>query len=230
MRPSSTPASIVSAITTTPKIALLSLHTLTPGHQAQIAERYEKALGAALSDDLRAPEVDAAARSGWTGLQDYDVPQPLPDGVDPLAAHVSAPQVLTRRLGQIGLVARGEGAALQAQLQPGQRLVSRDGDLWRWDGFRAGAEDAPSAAALRLQQLNRLVQLKRDLEDVGARADGARQAHETIVRAYAAGDRETLKPLLTPHVMASFEGGLAAREARGETEEAEFLRQPGSGF
>jgi predicted lipid-binding transport protein (Tim44 family) len=53
--------------------------------------------------------------------------------------------------------------------------------------------------------------------------DGARQAHETIVRAYAAGDRETLKPLLTPAVMASFEAGIAAREARGETEEAEFL-------
>lgn len=53
--------------------------------------------------------------------------------------------------------------------------------------------------------------------------EGARQAHETIVRAYASGDRETLKPLLTPHVMASFEGGIAAREARGETEEAEFL-------
>ena len=53
--------------------------------------------------------------------------------------------------------------------------------------------------------------------------EGARQAHETIVRAYAAGDRETLKPLLTPRVMESFEAGIAAREARGETEEAEFL-------
>ncbi len=53
--------------------------------------------------------------------------------------------------------------------------------------------------------------------------EGARQAHETIVRAYAAGDRETLKPLLTPTVMASFESGIAAREARGETEVAEFL-------
>ena len=53
--------------------------------------------------------------------------------------------------------------------------------------------------------------------------EGARQAHETIVRAYAAGDRETLKPLLTPTVMASFEAGIAAREARGETEVAEFL-------
>ena len=53
--------------------------------------------------------------------------------------------------------------------------------------------------------------------------DGARQAHETIVRAYAAGDRETLKPLLTATVMDSFEAGIAARETRGETEVAEFL-------
>lgn len=53
--------------------------------------------------------------------------------------------------------------------------------------------------------------------------EGARQAHETIVRAYAAGDRETLKPLLTPVVMQSFEAGIAARETRGETETAEFL-------
>jgi predicted lipid-binding transport protein (Tim44 family) len=53
--------------------------------------------------------------------------------------------------------------------------------------------------------------------------EGARQAHETIVRAYAAGDRDTLKPLLTPAVMSSFEAGIAAREARGETETAEFV-------
>ncbi len=53
--------------------------------------------------------------------------------------------------------------------------------------------------------------------------EGARQAHETIVRAYAAGDRDTLKPLLTARVMASFEAGIAAREARGETAKVEFV-------
>jgi len=53
--------------------------------------------------------------------------------------------------------------------------------------------------------------------------EGARQAHETIVRAYAAGDRDTLKPLLTAKVMESFEAGIAAREARGETETVEFV-------
>ncbi len=145
---------------------------MTPG--------YEKALGAALADDLRAPEIDGATKSGWARLVDYAAPQSLPRGAQPLSAHVVAPAVLARRLGQIGLVDRDQGHAMQADLQPGQRLVSVEGDLWRWDGFRAGAEDAPSAAALRLQQLNRLVQLKRDLEEVAARADGASRAHDSL--------------------------------------------------
>jgi predicted lipid-binding transport protein (Tim44 family) len=56
--------------------------------------------------------------------------------------------------------------------------------------------------------------------------DGARQAHETIVRGYAEGDREALKPLLTPVVMTSFEAGMADREARGEQERVEFPHPP----
>ena len=56
--------------------------------------------------------------------------------------------------------------------------------------------------------------------------EGARQAYETIVRGYAAGDRTALKPLLAAPVMASFETGIAARETRGETEQADFLQAP----
>ncbi|MFA5538032.1 MAG: chromosome segregation protein SMC [Gemmobacter sp.] len=151
---------------------MLDLVTVDPGHEA--------AFGAALSDDLRAPEIDGDAGSGWAALPPYDAAPALPEGAAPLAAHVRVPPALARRIGQIGLVARGDGARLQPALRPGQRLVSIEGDLWRWDGFRAAAEDAPSAAALRLQQLNRLVALKRDLEEVAARAEGARQAHEAL--------------------------------------------------
>tara|TARA_R110002012_G_scaffold302549_2_gene503693 strand:- start:181608 stop:182240 length:633 start_codon:yes stop_codon:yes gene_type:complete len=56
--------------------------------------------------------------------------------------------------------------------------------------------------------------------------EGARQAHESIVRAYAAGERETLKPLLTSRVMESFEAGISAREARGDVEQSEFIHPP----
>ncbi len=55
---------------------------------------------------------------------------------------------------------------------------------------------------------------------------GARSAYEMVVKAFAAGDRETLKKLLSTEVMASFESGIAAREADGSTDEVEFLQAP----
>ncbi|MCB2128229.1 MAG: chromosome segregation protein SMC [Rhodobacteraceae bacterium] len=153
--------------------------------RVEVKGGYEKALGAALADDLRAPEIGAGAASGWATLPGYSQAQSLPEGVAALSNHVSVPAVLARRIGQIGLVDKADGARLQPLLQPGQRLVSVEGDLWRWDGFRAGAEDAPTAAALRLQQLNRLTDLKRDLEEASARADGAKRAHEHLTRRLA---------------------------------------------
>lgn len=141
---------------------------------------FEKALGAALADDLRAPEVAKDGPSGWAALPDYENAQTLPERVTPLTDHVSVPDVLARRMRQIGLVNAADGPALQPLLKPGQRLVSPEGDLWRWDGFRAWAEDAPSAAALRLQQLNRLEALKQELEHASQKAEGARAAHESL--------------------------------------------------
>src|SRR6201999_3038 len=82
----------------------------------------------------------------------------LPDGVIPLSAHVSGSALLKRRLDQIGLVEKADGARLQNALKPGQRLVSKAGDRWRGDGF-VSAADAPSAAAQRLGQRNRLSEL-----------------------------------------------------------------------
>jgi chromosome segregation protein len=146
----------------------------------QVGHGFEKALGAALADDLRAPQVDADGPSGWAVLPSYDRAQPLPLGVTPLSLHVSVPEVLERRMSQIGLVDPDDGTRLQGALKPGQRLVSTEGDLWRWDGYRAWAEDAPSAAALRLQQLNRLEELKQTLEQATQKAEGARAAHEAL--------------------------------------------------
>lgn len=151
----------------------------------QVEMGFEKALGAALADDLRAPQVEGDGPSGWTELPDYDEAQALPPGVPPLSNHVSVPDVLARRMAQIGLIDPEDAPRLQPLLQPGQRLVSLEGDLWRWDGYRAWAEDAPSAAALRLQQLNRLEELKQQSEHAGTRAEAARAAHEALTQRLA---------------------------------------------
>ena len=46
------------------------------------------------------------------------------------------------------------------------------------------------------------------------------------MRAFAAGDRDGLRPLLAPAVMQAFETAMAAREAEGRTEQVEFLQAP----
>ena len=148
-----------------------------------VQKGYEQALGAALADDLRAPAVAADAPTGWASLPDYAAAQALPAGVVPLTDFVTVPAVLARRMAQVGLVDAADGPRLQPDLLPGQRLVSVAGDLWRWDGYRSGAEDAPSAAALRLQQLNRLAELQRDLELADVRAEEAVAGHDALSRA-----------------------------------------------
>ena len=123
---------------------------------------YEAALGAALGDDLQAP-LDSSSPHHWRDLGEFDFDPRLPDGVSPLSAFVQAPGALGRRLAMTGLVQPDQGATLQAQLKPGQCLVSARGDLWRWDGFVSSAE-APSAEAIRLSQRNRLTALQSEAE------------------------------------------------------------------
>ncbi|MGH7022379.1 MAG: TIM44-related membrane protein TimA [Caulobacteraceae bacterium] len=55
---------------------------------------------------------------------------------------------------------------------------------------------------------------------------GARQAYQTIVKAFTEGDRATLKPLLAPAVMDGFETAMRERETAGRTETVEFLQPP----
>ncbi|MCP4819006.1 MAG: chromosome segregation protein SMC [Shimia sp.] len=137
----------------------------------------EAALGAALSDDLKYPEADSG--SGWATLGGYSDVAALPADAIPLATSVDAPAALDRRLSQTGLVADAEtGIALQPKLRPGQRLVTQAGDLWRWDGFAMTAKDAPSAAAARLQQINRLSALRNDLAALEERAVETRDVHQ----------------------------------------------------
>jgi len=64
-----------------------------------------------------------------------------------------------------------------SQLKTGQRLVSLEGDVWRWDGFVAAAH-APTGAARRLAERARLVDIENELEQARADAAAKRQALE----------------------------------------------------
>jgi len=142
-----------------------------------VAKGYEKALGAALGDDLDAP-VDPSAPMRWTNSGVTDGDPSLPEGVQSLASVVDAPSELARRLAQIGVVAKERGAELVSLLKTGQRLVSLEGDVWRWDGFVAAAH-APTGAARRLAERARLVDIESELEQARTEATVKRQALET---------------------------------------------------
>ncbi len=134
---------------------------------------FEMALGAALGDDLDAT-TDREAPVHWSLVEPQTVDPKLPDGVEPLLAHVAAPLQLARRLAQIGVVSREDGVRLQKRLKAGQRLVSQNGDLWRWDGFIAGSHGTTAAAGQRLAERNRLGALV--LEQEAAEAVAVRRA------------------------------------------------------
>ncbi len=136
--------------------------------ELQVAQGYETALGAALGDDLEASS-DAGAPMHWSVPVDHSDDAALPQAAEPLSRYVTGSPLLKRRLDQIGLIHAVDGPSLMHALKPGQRLVTLDGAVWRWDGFIAAA-DAPSAAAQRLAQRNRLAELDAEI----ARAKGER--------------------------------------------------------
>ncbi|MCP8939257.1 chromosome segregation protein SMC [Alsobacter sp. SYSU M60028] len=156
----------------------------------RVSRGFETAFAAALGDDLDA-STDERAPTHWTLTGGDKADAPLPEGALPLCELVEAPPALTRRLRQVGVVERDAGPALRARLAAGQRLVSREGDLWRWDGLTQAAE-APSPAARRLAEKNRLGELEAAADEARDAAETARAALEAAAAAArAAAQQET---------------------------------------
>ena len=178
--------------------------------QITVPPGLEAALGAALREELSASAEIAAARH-WRKLPDLDLP------VVPLhsfAQLVKGPDALKRALSHILLLPEGaDGDVHQGNLTPGQILVSREGAVWRWDGYtvRAGAA---SEAAVRLKQRNRLAELAGAVETAKAAALSAREARaqaeaaEREARAAEQNSRERLRA-----------AEAEAREARRQAEQ-----------
>ncbi|HEU4810099.1 MAG TPA: AAA family ATPase, partial [Sphingomicrobium sp.] len=122
---------------------------------------YEQALAAALGDDADA-EIGSEGARRWQGSNAEASDPALAAGIDCLADHVKAPAELSRRLRQVGVADTDTGQPLAV----GQRLVTRDGRMRRWDGFVA--EGAGAAAAERMIRSNRLAELARHFPELQA--------------------------------------------------------------
>ncbi len=153
--------------------------------QVSASSGYEQALAAAFGEDLGL-SLEAAAAAHWLTLPPYTSAPSLPAEAQPLASFVKAPDALARRLQGVGVVADAATALrLASQLLPGQCLVTQDGGLWRWDGVVV-KPGAPTVTALRLQQRNRLLQLKAELAAAEAAAADAQAQTQTAIAAFNA--------------------------------------------
>ena len=149
--------------------------------QLVVAAGYEAALAAALGEDMEAGPASSTAPRRFAGSVAADDPA-LPAGVVPLAGQVQAPPELARRLAQTGVVDTAPDAQLLTTLKPGQRLVSRDGKLWRWDGL-VDAGGRTDAAAARLRARRRAAELEAERQ---AAAGTVEKASATLRDAEAA--------------------------------------------
>jgi chromosome segregation protein len=157
--------------------------------QVEPAAGYEAALATALGDDLDAGPADSDNPRRWAGSVAADDPA-LPAGVVSLAGLVAAPPELARRLAQIGVVDADPSLALLAQLRPGQRLVTRAGALWRWDGFvdKGGRSEAAAARLRARRRASELATERAAAEE--ALAGAAKQLADAVAQAGAAQEAE----------------------------------------
>jgi chromosome segregation protein len=177
-------------------------------NHVRAAPGYERALAAALGEDLDAALSGDGPRR-WAGAAPQPGDPALPAGLAALADHVEAPAALLRRLRQIAVAPSDEGAALAV----GQRLVTTDGRLRRWDGYVATGMGA--AAAERLIRVNRLAEIETALPAAAAAVAAAERAtggaHDQLQSARDAADAAR---------RAEAEAGAAIREAGREEDAA----------
>ena len=169
----------------------------SPGNDAPLLAHlkampgYEAALAAALGEDVAAG-LDTAKALHWRAGTAVTATAP-PTGCEPLADKVEAPDALAARLAQVFVAPDAAAAAsLAASLNPGQRLVTTDGGLWRWDGFTAHA-GAPTAGAQRLAQQNRVAGLADDLAAADQALAGLAAASQRANQARDAAQQKRLK-------------------------------------
>ncbi len=183
----------------------------------------EAALGAALGEELAAA-ADPDAPRHWRELPALADTPAMPGTA--LSALVRGPALLARALAGVSVVEDdGTGQAGQAGLRPGQTLVSRQGAVWRWDGYtvRAGA---PTAAAVRLQQRNRLAGLQGQLraaERAAGEARAAREAADAAERGAVAADGAARAGLRTAE-QAAERARTEAAALRGRAEQSAARR------
>ena len=129
---------------------------------------YEKAIGAALGYGLKASL--SKSNIEWRQIKQSNLPS-LPTNIQNLENTIQGVPEIANLLKSTGLVKNKlEGEKLQNLLQPGQQLVSKEGDLWRWDGYKHSAE-AETPVHQMLQNKKNMEKINLLLKDLNKEFD-----------------------------------------------------------
>ena len=135
---------------------------------------YEKAVAAVFSDELIA-SINEEQASHWRVLT-YDQNSVFSEGIKKFSNLIKAPENLKKKLDFVGLIEdKSNILHLQENLQPGQILVSLEGEIWRWDGYVSkGKQNSSTKAVLEQLKNRRLKQLSKEEKqwmDISSKAE-----------------------------------------------------------
>ena len=117
---------------------------------------FEKAIEAALGHGLKASLEKSSIE--WRNIDQQSL-KSLPEGIKSLSDYTKGVPEVLNILKLTGLVDNSEqGDLLQHKLIPGQQLVTKNGGLWRWDGY-THTENAKTPANQILQNKTNLIEL-----------------------------------------------------------------------
>ncbi len=115
----------------------------------------EQAIAAVFSDELIA-SIDEEQISFWRKLE--AVESDFPNEITKFSKIIKAPDNLKKKLEFIGLIENKENILdIQKNLKPGQIVVSKLGEIWRWDGYVAKGKQNNSTRAILDQLKNRRI-------------------------------------------------------------------------
>ena len=130
----------------------------------------EKAVEACLGHGLKATLDEGPIQ--WKKIK-IDNIFPFPKNIIKLSDYFKGIEEIKNILDSTGIVSsREEGDILQTNLKPGQQLVTKEGDLWRWDGYKHTSKaKTPAEQMLKhkreLKEIEqKITKLERDIKNI----------------------------------------------------------------
>lgn len=140
---------------------------------------------AALFDETLESPVNADAQTGWTALPPSN--SDFPQSICKLSKIITPTPALQRAFDHIGVVDTAQqGESFFHQLSFGQSLVTKEGDVWRWDGYhqKAGMQSKAAQRLLQRETLKQteetLTELEQQLPELQAQSQDAHTLQETL--------------------------------------------------